>query len=213
MLYPGASGELGKIKSEAYLSNPAKQNVIGGVIKRIDVSLKCLQSLPCQHLEVSLWVSSGENQAVIPAGISSGLDVQCVYLLLGSPGWTGKKKGDKYDHFSSYLVSSEDVRHAKTLIRLAVDKWLVSIPDRTPVTTTAVANTNPTPEPSVVMNMVINTQTSVPSFATGANRTVVKIEPGTTIGDSPKKAIEKKKKPMYHNALKSAVAGLYDSLK
>ena len=35
LLYPGAMGEIGKLRTSGYLSKPAKQSVIGGVIKRI----------------------------------------------------------------------------------------------------------------------------------------------------------------------------------
>jgi hypothetical protein len=200
LAYPGGTGELGKIRTQGYLSNTAKQSVIGGMVKRIDVGMQCLQTIPCMHMNVSLWVVAGAHTAVIPAGISSGLDIQCIYLLLGSPGWTGLKKGSKYDHFSSFIVTQEDVKRAKTLIRTAVDKWISSLPDTTK---------KPDATPTLVTDQVaIKIEKISPP-------TTPKITPASRIEVGPKKTIGKKKKTIgvFKDNLKTAVSGLYNSLK
>lgn len=125
LLYPGAGGELGKMKSVGWVSRPAKKVVCAGVVKRIDVNMSsCLQSSPCQHSAV-VWVEHQGTRNCLPTR-SNGRDVLIIYRALGSPGWLGVQKGVKPDHFDDYAgsITPETTAAVMADLKESVDRWL-----------------------------------------------------------------------------------------
>lgn len=125
LLYPGAGGEIGKLKSIGWVTRPAKSAVCGGVVKRIDVNMSgCLDTRPCQHSAV-VWVEHQGNRNCLTVR-ANGLDVLIIYRALGSPGWLGTQKGVKPDHFDHYAgdITPEVTAAVMGDLKEKVDRWL-----------------------------------------------------------------------------------------
>lgn len=109
-----------------HTSFPKTTAVVKGVQVQLDVPASTCQHAPCVHADVSIWLlREGGNHNAKLADISTGAEIQCVYMILGEPGWVD---GAACKHFEKYkpTVTHELIKSVYKKLRTFVKTWLAT---------------------------------------------------------------------------------------
>lgn len=89
----------GNVRTKGLLSGESSTKAWLRIVRRIDVDMSACM-IGCVHT-ASFWLEYSRYKKVVHVGVLNGDEIQCIYELLGSPGWESGAASDR-EHFAEH---------------------------------------------------------------------------------------------------------------